>query len=180
MYIWNETILLMWYNIDTWFQNPASPSQYRHGLSKSFRLFGSFLDEGGKRKLPREKCWSFTKNSLSALGHLYYVTSCFQSLMVVTRPYIYHWTKPIYILCFNIMFIIMFFVFVTYHFISKSFARSPENLWTPMVSILQNIIVCIFRQKTHHQIQTNPLPRAVTEMKIEMQWRMKVVQAGIF
>ena len=38
-----------------------------------------FLGERGKRKLPREKCWSFRKNSLSALGHLYYFTSCFQS-----------------------------------------------------------------------------------------------------
>ena len=50
-----------------------------------------------------------------------------------------------------------------------------------MVSILLNIIVCIFRQKTHHQIQTNPiiLPRYRNKLnfnlnaKIELQYSIK-------
>ena len=74
--------LKMWCYIDTWFQNIASPiiSFIVMVYPNHFVVFWFiFLGEGGKRKLPREKCWSFKgKNSLSALGHLYYFTSCFQ------------------------------------------------------------------------------------------------------
>ena len=45
-----------------------------------------------------------------------------------------------------------------------------------MVSILLNIIVCIFRQKTHHQIQTNPiiLPRYRNKPSFNLNAKMEL------
>lgn len=112
-----------------YFRTLLPPSKLRHGLSKLFRLFGSFfLGIGGKRKLPREKCWSFLKkNSLSALGHLYYFTSCFQPQSDPSQR-ITTLNKPIYILCFNIKFIKnQLLLTVTLHFIFKFVASRVQN-----------------------------------------------------
>ena len=135
-----------------YFRTLLPPSKLRHGLSKLFRLFGSFfLGIGGKRKLPREKCWSFFEKEFfvgfRASLLFYFVLSAIE------------WPVPAYndVEQANIYPLFQHKVHkksvtsnrnAAFYFQIRCKQSPEQHLWTPMVSILLSIIVCTFKQKS--------------------------------
>ena len=90
------------------------------------------------------------KNSLSALGHLYYFTSCFQPQSDPVPAYNDVEQANIYPLFQHKVHkkSVTSNRNAAFYFQIRCKQSPEQHLWTPMVSILLSIIVCTFKQKS--------------------------------